>query len=228
MTKLTIEMVSDLVCPWCWVGLRRLKEAMTMASEVDFDLYFRPFELDPTTPPEGTDYRSTLAKKFSSPEAKARWAAMKDALIQHGKDENIPFNFDKISRRPNTINAHRVVRWAQGQGHGLEAKEALFSAYFEHGRDIGDIGVLTDVGASVGLDRELLADLLMRDADIDKVREEAALFRQMGINGVPTFVAGRAIAVQGAESAEKLAKFLRHANDQFEQARDAATAEASA
>ena len=226
MTKLTIEMVSDLVCPWCWLGLRRLKDAMALAPEVDFDLYFRPFELDPTIPAEGVDYKAAMKQRFSSPEAKERSAMMKDALIKYGEEENIPFHFDKITRRPNTINAHRVVRWAQGQGVGMEAKEALFSAYFEHGRDIGDLEVLTDVGASVGLDRGLLADLLARDADVDKVREEATIFRQMGVSGVPTYIAGRAVAVQGAESAEKLAKFLRHASEQFEQAKAAAATSA--
>lgn len=216
MTKLVIEMVSDLVCPWCWLGLRRLKEAVALAPDVEFDLFFRPFELDPNVPPEGTDYKTAMAKKFSSPEAKARSQQMKSALIKYGEDEGIPFNFDKITRRPNTINAHRVVRWAQGQGVALDAKEALFSAYFEHGRDIGDLEVLADVGASVGLDRGLLEDLLARDSDLEKVRQEATLFRQMGVSGVPTYIAGRAIAVQGAESAEKLAKFLRHADEQVQ------------
>ena len=227
MTKLTIEMVSDLVCPWCWLGLRRLKAAMALAPEVEFDLYFRPFELDPNIPPEGVDYKVAMKQRFSSPEAKERSAMMKDALIKYGEEENIPVNFDKITRRPNTINAHRVVRWAQGQGVGMEAKEALFSAYFEEGRDIGDLKVLASVGAGVGLDHGLLSDLLERNADLDKVREEAGIFRQMGVSGVPTYIAGRAIAVQGAESAEKLAKFLRHASDQFEQARSAAKSEAA-
>ena len=228
MTKLPIEMISDLVCPWCWLGLRRLRAAMALAPEVEVDLYFRPYELDPSTPPEGSDYKAAMAKKFASPEAKEHSKRMRDALIAYGEEDGVPFTFDKITRRPNTINAHRVVRWAQGQGAGLDAKEALFSAYFEHGRDIGELDVLTEIGASVGLDRDLLADLLAGDADVDKVRAEAEEFRQMGVTGVPTFLAGRAIAVQGAESAEKLAKFLRHSWDQFQQAKAAAAEGASA
>ena len=224
MTKLPIEMISDLVCPWCWLGLRRLKAAMALAPEVEIDLYFRPYELDPTTPPEGSDYKAAMAKKFASPEAKERSKAMRDALIAYGEEDGVPFAFDKITRRPNTINAHRLVRWAQGQGLGLDAKEALFSAYFEHGQDIGEIGVLTDVGERIGLDRGLLSDLLAGDADVEKVRAEAEQFRQMGVSGVPTFLAGRAIAVQGAESAEKLAKFLRHSWDEFQKAKSAAAA----
>lgn len=222
MTKLPIEMVSDLVCPWCWLGLMRLKSAMALAPEIKIDLLFRPYELDPTTPPEGTDYKSAMAKKFSTPEAKERSKAMRDALVSYGEAEGIPFQFDKITRRPNTINAHRLVRWAQGQGSGMDAKEALFSAYFEQGRDIGDLDVLIDIGSSVGLDTGLLTDLMKGDADVDSVRAESEQFRQMGVSGVPTYIAGRAIAVQGAESAEKLAKFLRHASSEFAKAKEAA------
>ena len=227
MIKLPIEMVSDLVCPWCWLGLRRLKSAMALAPEVEIDLVFRPYELDPTTPAEGRDYKEAMASKFSSPEAKERANTMRDMLVKAGAEEGVPFDFDKITRRPNTINAHRVVRWAQGQGKGMEAKEALFSAYFEHGRDIGDIEVLIEIGASVGLDKALLADLIKGPADLEKTQMEAQQFRQMGVTGVPTFVAGRAIAVQGAENAEKLAKFLRHASGEFEKAKAAANSPAS-
>lgn len=195
---------------------------MALAPEIKIDLLFRPYELDPTTPPEGTDYKSAMAKKFSTPEAKERSKAMRDALVSYGEAEGIPFQFDKITRRPNTINAHRLVRWAQGQGSGMDAKEALFSAYFEQGRDIGDLDVLIDIGSSVGLDTGLLTDLMKGDADVDSVRAESEQFRQMGVSGVPTYIAGRAIAVQGAESAEKLAKFLRHASSEFAKAKEAA------
>ncbi len=201
-----------------------MKAALEMVPEVEVDLYFRPYELDPTTPAEGADYKAAMAKKFSTPESKERANAMRDALNEYGRQEGLPFHFDKITRRPNTINAHRIVRWAQGQGFGLDAKEALFSAYFEHGRDIGDLDELIDIGASIGLDKGLLADLIKGDADVDKVRAEAEQFRQMGVSGVPTFLAGRAIAVQGAESSERLAKFLRHSWDQFQQAKAAAGA----
>jgi len=209
MTKIVLEMVSDLACPWCWLGLRRLKQAMDIASEVEVELYFRPFELDPTIPEGGTDYKAAMKARFSSDEAKERSNAMKQALIDYGKAEGIPFDFDAITIRPNTLNAHRLVRWAQGQGVAAEVKEALFTAYMSEGKNISDLDVLADIGASCGMDRGLLSDLLAGDADMDAVRQEAGLFRQMGINGVPTYVANRAVAVQGAESAEKLAKFIR-------------------
>jgi predicted DsbA family dithiol-disulfide isomerase len=111
------------------------------------------------------------------------------------------------------------VRWAQGQGKGAEAKEALFSAYFEHARDIGNEDVLADIGEEIGLERDIVEKLLASDADVDETRKEEELFRQMGIGGVPTYIAMRRVAVQGAESAEKLAKFIRASAAQLPQQR---------
>ena len=188
---------------------------MALVPEIDVQLVFRPFELDPTIPEGGVDYKAYMREKFGSDVGKERSNAMRDALIQYGEDEGIPYNFDKITWRPNSLNAHRLVRWAQGQDLGAEAKEALFKAFFEDGRNIGDINELTDIGASVGLHRDVLETLYASNADEDEVRKEAAIFRQMGVSGVPTYIAHRSIAVQGAESAEKLAKFLKTAADQL-------------
>lgn len=208
---LHIEMVSDLVCPWCWVGLRRLKGAIELVPELDVEILFRPFELDPTIPPGGTDYKAYMKQRFGSETSKDRANQMRDALIQYGEDEGIPFDFDKITRRPNSFNAHRLVRWAQGQNLGLAAKEALFDAYFAKGQDIGDHEVLVTIAAKIGLDANLVADLLAGEADVERTRQEQNLFRQMGISGVPTFIAHRQIAVQGAETSEKIARFLKNA-----------------
>lgn len=206
-----IEMVSDLVCPWCWLGLRRIEAAIVEAPEVDVQLLFRPYELDPTIPASGVDYKAYMSQRISSPEGKERMAMMRQALVDYGNAENIPYRFDAITHRPNSFNAHRLVRWAQGQGKGAAAKEALFNAYFNETRDIGAHDVLIDVARQIGLDPEIVADLLKTDADIEAVRQEAEVFRQMGISGVPTYIANRRVAVQGAESAEKLARFIRHA-----------------
>lgn len=221
---LHIEMVSDLVCPWCWVGLRRLNGAIELVPELDVEILFRPFELDPTIPPGGIDYKAYMKAKFGSDQIRDRANSMKDALIQYGKDEGIPFDFDKITRRPNSFNAHRLVRWAQGQDLGLQAKEALFDAYFSKGLDIGDHETLVTLAAQIGLDPNIVSDLLASDADVDSTRQEQELFRQMGISGVPTFIAHRQIAVQGAESSEKLARFLQTAAAQVPQERPMAGA----
>lgn len=206
-----IEMVSDIVCPWCWLGLRRMEEARRLAPEVEVQLLFRPYELDPTIPPEGVDYKAYMSSRASSPDGKERMATMRRALIDYGNAENIPYRFDAMTHRPNSFDAHRLVRWAQGQGKGGAAKEALFRAYFSEARNIGDHGVLVDIAREIDLDPDIVADLVKSGADTDAVRAEAETFREMGISGVPTYIADRRVAAQGAESAEKLAKFIRHA-----------------
>ncbi|KCZ50446.1 DsbA family oxidoreductase [Hyphomonas pacifica] len=206
-----IEMVSDLVCPWCWLGKRRIEGAIALTPDVDVQLIFRPYELDPSVPAGGVDYKEYMREKFGSDEGKERASAMRQALIDYGQEEGIPYQFDKITRRPNSFDAHRLVRWAQGQEQGSAAKEALFKAFFHDGRDIGDHEVLVDIAGQIALDQKIVADLLATDADVENVRNEANLFRQMGVTGVPTYIANRQFAAQGAETSEKLAKFIRHA-----------------
>ena len=208
---LVIEMVSDLVCPWCWLGKRRMDDAIKLVPDLEVELIFRPFELDPTIPAEGVDYKAHMKEKFGSDAGKDRANAMRQALIDYGEAEGIPYRFDQITRRPNSFNAHRLVRWAQGQQKGAAAKEALFKAYFSDGRDIGETDVLLDIAREIDLDPGIVAELLPTDADVQNVRNEEALFQQMGISGVPTYIANRRVAVQGAETAEKLARFLRDA-----------------
>ena len=217
-----IEMVSDLVCPWCWLGKRRIDEAITLVPEIDVKLLFRPFELDPTIPAGGYDYKDYMKQKFGSDTGKSRANTMRDALIACGEAEGIPYRFDKITRRPNSMDAHRLVRWAQGQDKGPEAKEALFKAYFHDGKDIGEREVLVGLSREINLNPDVVSDSLASDADGDVVQKEADLFRQMGVNGVPTYIANRSLAVQGAESAEKLAKFLKTAAQQLPEERSLA------
>lgn len=207
----TIEMVSDLVCPWCWLGKRRIESAIALVPDIEVELVFRPYELDPTIPAGGVDYKDYMRKAFGSPEAKERSSAMRQALIDYGTAEGIPYRFDAITRRPNSFDAHRLVRWAQGQQKGAETKEALFKAFFHDGRDIGDHGILVDIARQVGLDSSIVSDLLPTDADVENTRMEEAYFRELGITGVPTYIANRQFAAQGAETPEKLARFIRHA-----------------
>lgn len=216
-----IEMVSDLVCPWCWLGLRRIEAAIAEVHDVEVKLIFRPYELDPTIPAEGTDYKAYMSGRITSPEGRERMAQMRQALIDYGEAENIPFRFDAVTRRPNSFDAHRLVRWAQGQGKAAAAKEALFTAYFRDGRDIGRHAELIAIAREIDLDPDIVTDLLSNGADADAVRAEADTFREMGISGVPTYIANRRVAVQGAESAEKLARLIRHAAAQLPQERPA-------
>lgn len=214
--SLSIEMVSDIVCPWCWLGLRRLKTALDQhpnASEIE--VRFRPFQLDPTVPAQGLNYREYMTAKFGPDGPDNRWKQMREALEGYGEGEDIPFDFKGMSHRPNTLSAHRLVRWAQGQGLGWQAKEALFAAYFRDHKDIGAPDTLVDIGKAIGLDGEVLEGLFASGADMDAVQEEERLFRSMGIAGVPMFIAGRRFALQGAQDAETVSKFLTDAREKL-------------
>jgi predicted DsbA family dithiol-disulfide isomerase len=188
-----------------------MDDAIKLVPDLEVELIFRPFELDPTIPAEGVDYKAHMKEKFGSDAGKDRANAMRQALIDYGEAEGIPYRFDQITRRPNSFNAHRLVRRAQGQQKGAAAKEALFKAYFSDGRDIGETDVRVDIAREIDLDPGIVVELLPTDADVQNVRNEEALFQQMGISGVPTYIAIRRVAVQGAETAEKLARFLRDA-----------------
>ncbi len=209
---IVIEMVSDLVCPWCWLGLRRLQSALALLPELSVQTLFRPYQLDPTIPQDGLDYRAYMRTKFGSrhenPEQKNRWHVMREALETYGEAEGIPFAFEGIKRQPNTINAHRLVHWAQGQEKGWAAKEALFQAYFTEHRDIGTDEVLTDIAARIGLDPGLVGDLLAGEADRAYIDETCAYFKSIGLKGVPSFILNRRGIIQGAEASETMAKMI--------------------
>ncbi len=217
-----IEMVSDLVCPWCWLGLRRLHSAAEeVRGEIEVEVVYRPYQLDPTIPEAGIPYKEYMSQKFGGVgeteknESKDRFSQMRAALEEYGQAEGIPFKFSGIEMRPNTINAHRIVRWAQGQGKGWAAKEMLFNAYFNEHRDIGDKEVLADIAFAAGLDRALVADLLKGQADMETTLQEEVYYRQLGISGVPTFIANRKVAAQGAEDVHKLVRFIRTAAKEY-------------
>ena len=213
-----VEMVSDIVCPWCWLGLRRINAAIAQLDDPDdVELRFRPFQLSPELPPEGASYKDYMREKFGGSEAaKANWAAMKSALIDYGEAEGISFRFDKIERRPNTLNAHRLVRWAQGQGLGVKAKETLFDAFFHQHLDIGDKAVLVQLSETIGLHQDVVEKLLNENSDLDSVRQEELFFRGMGVSGVPTFIVERRFAAQGAQDVDQLVDLLKRAQDETE------------
>ncbi|WP_051631083.1 DsbA family oxidoreductase [Afifella pfennigii] len=197
---LTVDVVSDVMCPWCYIGKRRLEKAAAQA-ETALDIRWRPYQLDPTLPPEGKDRQLYLAEKFGSPErAEEIYANVRAA----GEMEGIAFALERIEVSPNTLNAHRLIRWAAGAGRQDAVVEALFAGYFLHGRRIGDAGELVRIAGEAGMDGDLVADLLAGDADRQKVVEEIELARRMGVTGVPTFIIGGRYAVIGAQPSEVL------------------------
>ena len=200
-----IDVISDTVCPWCYIGKRRLERAMKLRPQIEFDVRWRPFQLDPTTPKEGVDRRAYIERKFGSTD---KIKPIHTALLQAGAAEGIAFAFDKITRTPNTINSHRLIRWSHSANVQDAVVELLFRRYFIEGADIGDIRVLAQIGADAGMDLELVEELLNSDADRELVEREDSLARKIGINGVPTFFVGGKVLVTGAQDAEHLAHVI--------------------
>jgi predicted DsbA family dithiol-disulfide isomerase len=200
-----IDVISDTVCPWCYIGKRRLERALSLRPQIEFDVRWRPFQLDPATPVEGVDRKTYIERKFGSSE---KIKPIHAALLKAGEDEGIPFAFEKITRTPNTLNSHRVIRWSHSLGVQDQLVERLFRAYFVEGADIGQIKILAAIADEVGLDGELVEELLNSDADRESVEREDTMARKIGINGVPTFLIGGTVLVNGAQDAEHLVRVI--------------------
>ncbi len=203
-----IDIVSDTVCPWCFIGKRRIERAMAMRPDVEFDVVWRPYRLDPSIPREGVERRAYLKAKFGD---SPRTSAMGDAIRSEGASEGITFAFDKIARSPNTLDSHRLIRWSASAGVQNEVVENLFHAYFIEGHDIGSSAVLSEVAGNSGMDSELVAKLLSGDADLESVEREAGLANEMGITGVPTFIFDSKFMISGAREAELLVRIIDRA-----------------
>ena len=204
---LTIDVVSDVVCPWCYLGEKRLETALAERSG-PVAVRWRPYQLDPTIPAGGLDRAEYMAKKFGK---SGRLQSIHDNLTRLGAEFGIPFAFDKIKRSPNTLDAHRVIRWASSAGVQEKVVDRLFKAYFVEGRDIGDRRVLTEIAAECGLDAELVARLLTEGADSDLVRQEVEQAQAMGVSGVPFFIFAGRIGVPGAQEPSVLRQAMAQA-----------------
>ena len=202
---ITIAVVSDVICPWCFLGKRRLDKALSLIPEVKTEVVFRPFFLDPTIPVQGLSRQEYMESKFG----KARLKTIHDPLIAMGKEDGVPYHFDKITRTPNTLDAHRLIRWAQIEGKQTEIVEGLFMAYWSHGRDVGDHKVLADIAAAHGMDREKALSALASDQDKNQVLQETTQAQQIGVTGVPTYIINRKYGVVGAQGAEMLAEQIK-------------------
>jgi len=209
-----IDIVSDTVCPWCFIGKRRLARALAMRPEMSFNIHWRPYRLDPTIPPEGVDRRAYLKAKFGD---SPRSAQMGEVIRSEGAGEGIDFHFDKIERSPNTLDSHRLIRWAGSAGVQDGLVEHMFDAYFVQGRNIGDRAVLREIAAEAGMDAALVAELLEKDADREIVEREDLLAHEMGISGVPTFIFDNRYMVSGAREPEVLVRIIDKAVELLKQ-----------
>lgn len=200
-----IEVWSDVVCPWCYIGKRRLERALEQRPETEVRLNWRPFLLNPEMPAEGLDRQLYLVKKFGS---EARVRRIYGAIAEAGETVEIDFAFDRIDRTPNSVDSHRLIRFAHRHGLGEPAVETTFQAFFLDGRDIGDPAVLLDIAEAVGLDLEMTRAHLESDADIAQVHEENAQAHRLGINGVPAYVFGGRMVISGAQEPAVIARMI--------------------
>ena len=204
-----IDVISDTVCPWCFIGKRRLMKAMAQRPDIAFDVKWRPYRLDPTLAREGMDRQVYMRLKFGDDPNKI--VEMHKLIIAEGAKDDIAFDFAAITRRPDTLDSHRLIRWAEAAGVQDEIVEQLFIAYFENGEDIGDIRVLSDIADLCGMDGVEIAELLETDTDLALVEREDQIAREMGVTGVPAMIFGGKLAVSGAREPEVLLSVIDRA-----------------
>ena len=208
LPRISVDVVSDVVCPWCYIGQKRLDRAIALLPDVAVDVSWRPFQLDPTIPPEGKGRREYMLAKFGSDE---RIREIHGRIEPLGEAEGIAFDFGAIQVSPNTLDAHRTIRWAGTAGDAVQGRlvRTLFRSYFEDGRNVGDHAVLVEAARDSGMDAAVIETLLATDADLEAVEAEVATASRMGITGVPCFLLEGRYAVMGAQEAETLADAIR-------------------
>ena len=203
--RLSIEIVHDLVCPWCFLGVRRLLRTLRRRPDILFDLTWRPFLLNPDMPRAGMSRSDYVVRKFGGEDRARRLYA---SIGEIGRTEGVLFRFDRIRRTPSSVDAHRLVRFATRYGRADEMVAALFSAHFTDGDDIGDHNVLCAVAQGCGLDAMEVRLFLESDQEVDTVLADNLRAHRLGINGVPCFVISGRHAIAGAQEPEVIERLL--------------------
>lgn len=204
-----LDVIFDTVCPWCYIGKRRLERALALRPGARVEIKWRPFMLNPDMPPDGIDRTAYLIKKFGS---ETRVRRVYGAIGEAGHSVEIDFAFDRIRRTPNSVASHRLIRHAARRINVAPLVERLFEAYFIDGVDIGDTDTLTEIGAEFGLDRAQIKRYLESNADVAEIYEENARAHRLGINGVPAFAFESNMVISGAQEPEVLVRVLDAAN----------------
>ena len=218
--KLNVDVVSDIVCPWCYVGKRQLDKAIELQPEVNLDIRWRPYQLNPQMPKEGMDRAEYMESKFGKGASEGFYRKLETV----GEELDINFDFQSIKIAPNTLDAHRLIHWASyDKNNNKPGKKTtnqtdlvtrLFEVYFEQGGNLGDQDVLVDVAKSLGMDGQLVSDLLDGDKDVKAIEDQVAIAGTMGISGVPCFIIENKYAVMGAQSPEVLAENFKKAYEE--------------
>lgn len=195
----TLDIISDPICPWCYIGKTKLDRALEAAPYHPFEIQWRPFQLNPDMPAGGMDRREYLELKFGGREGAI---SVYGEIARTAEAAGLDIAFEKIKRTPNTLNAHRLIRWAGVEEKQTRVVSLLFKQYFKEGQDISDQDVLVDVATSVGMDGDLVRRLLEGDADLAETIAEDKKAREMGVQGVPCFIVGASYAISGAQEVE--------------------------
>jgi predicted DsbA family dithiol-disulfide isomerase len=203
-----IDVVSDVVCPWCFIGKRRLEKAIALKPDIPVEVHWHPYFLNDWIPSEGMSREQYLTTKFGSPE---RYKDIAQRVSQAAAAEGLTYAIDKISNQPNTRDAHRLIRWADSLGCAAEMKQKLMDLYFTDGADLTDPEVLVQAAVSVGFNEDNVREALASDMDVAEVDEQAQSAKEAGIQGVPCFIFGSKFAISGAQAPDYLAEAIERA-----------------
>jgi len=201
----SLDIISDPICPWCYIGKARLEAGIEQASVNPFTIRWRPFQLNPDMPREGISREAYLSTKFGAD----RITALEDRIREEAAKSGIEVNYTKATHVPNTVDAHRLIGWAEAEGRQNAVVTEMFKRYFEVGADIGTRQALLEIAGAVGMDVAMTERLLDGDADREQIIAEDSAFREMGVTGVPTFIVGGRHVVSGAQPAELWADVVR-------------------
>lgn len=206
LKPLQIDVVSDVVCPWCYIGKKRIEAALALTPDVPVELNWRPFFLNPWVPREGISREEYLTAKFGSVDA---YKGIAQRVVAAADEEGLTYRPDLVRRQPNTVDCHRLIHWADAQGKAAAMKQRLMELYFRDGGDLTDTEVLVQAASDVGLDAEDVRKRLATDEDVALITALAQDASNKGISGVPTFVLAQKYAVSGAQDPERLARAIR-------------------
>ena len=211
-SALHIDAVSDVVCPWCFIGKRRLENALELVPDILVDINWRPYFLNPWIPRDGIDRQTYLETKFGSAE---RYAVIAERVVAAAALEGLLYASDAISRQPNTLDCHRLILWSRSATDPGNMKQRLMELYFSEGADLSDPNTLIQAAVDCGMDGDLVRRLLASDADVDRIENEANSAKEAGIDGVPCFIFGGSTIVTGAQSPEYLASAIERTAKQL-------------
>jgi predicted DsbA family dithiol-disulfide isomerase len=206
-----LDIVSDVVCPWCYIGKHRIESALKLVEDVPVEVHWRPFFLNPWVPREGISREEYLTTKFGSVDA---YKGIATRVVAAAGEEGLTYRPDLVKRQPNTIDCHRLIHWAEAKGKAAEMKQRLMELYFRDGGDLTDINTLVQATSEIGLDAEEMRRRLATDEDVALVSAQAEEASSKGISGVPTYVFAQKYAVSGAQAPELLADAIRQVSSE--------------